>query len=244
MRSLRKPSLFCLLASVSFLLLFLPVPVLSQGSVEVPVKRVLDYNKAVYQTATFHNHNSIRIENSQIWINGNLIPANELPQKLRSISTSCVFHASLLGVNEFKFSLFGSDFLVKHGKIVELPAMPAVKLQVTTVPGVLSREDYFGNIRSQHPAIFNSQVMESQLHERVMNLALDYQIADSDHKRRIESEIRLVLEQLFDLNTANELREIRQMEDEISALKEEINFRESNRQQVISNRLRELTTEK
>lgn len=218
----------------------IPATFFAQANPDANVKRVLNYDKAVYKSANFNNLHSIRIENAKIWINGNLIPKSNLPAKLQNISSSYVFQATLFGGNEFKFSLMGSDFLVKHGKIVEItpPKQPAQQGAGNT--GTLSRADYYGSMKTQKPKLFSSQVLEAELHQQAIQLSLDYQMADAAQKKKIEVEMKTVLDQLFEINVTNELNELSQMEEEIATLRKEVEFRKLNKQQVINNRLKEL----
>ena len=171
-----------------------------------------------------------------VWINGNLLQDEDVPESLKNPNMSV--QITLFGSDEFGFSMFGRDYLLKHGKILEMQA--PVRSASDFTPANLSKDDYFSTMRSETPDLFSSWRREAELQELCTRLTLDYSVASDPEKAILQPRLKLALEELFDIIVQNQLQEIYQVESEIATLKKEISFREKNKDLVIKNQMEKL----
>jgi hypothetical protein len=183
---------------------------------------------------------SLRIEQGKVWVNGNLTQKSELPARLQEINGEYRFQASMYGVSELQFSFMGGDYLLKNGKIVELPA-PQSQQALSAEANTLTKQDYYSNLKQESPTLFLQINREALLTEKYMGLLMDYETAPRELRAGIEEEIRLVLGELFDLSLANMELELRELEQEVEIIRDNIASRKANRSRIISDKLEEVT---
>lgn len=205
--------------------------------------RSLSREKVMEANATPNAMQSLRIEQGKVWINGNLAQSSELPEKLQNVNGDFRFQASMYGVNELQFSFMGSDYLLKNGRIVELPdqmAQPTLTYDANT----LTKQDYYNNLKQESPNLFLQINREALLTEKYMTLLMDYESAPKNLRPAIEEEIRLVLGELFDISIANMEMELRELEQEVDIIRDNIASRKANRSKIITDKLEEVTANK
>lgn len=186
---------------------------------------------------------SFRIENGKFWINGNLVPAKELPKSLQEIDKSIFYQAAVTGMDELGFSLGGADYTVRDNKISEV-AHPQQR-QLTFQPEVSNTssntnraaEDYYSQIKRESPGLFYSLNYEGALYEQARNLVASYQTAKGKQRDQIRDELRVILSQLFDINEHNRELEIKQLQQMIESAKEEVQYRKANKAEILDNTL-------
>jgi hypothetical protein len=186
---------------------------------------------------------SLRIEDGKVWINGNLAQKSELPERLQNVSRDFTFQTAMYGVSEVEFNLLGGDFLLKNGKLIELPppAQSSNAGLVQTNANTLTKQDYYTNLKNESPSLFMQINREAYLTEKYMSLLLDYQTAPPERQPGIEEEIRVVLGELFDISLANMEMELRELEEEVNFIRQSIDERRANRSRIIEAKLEEVT---
>ena len=152
-----------------------------------------------------------------------------------------MFEATLFGGNEFKFSLFGNEYLLKGGKVVEIPK--ATTRQAGVGNPSTNKEGYYSNLKNENPWLFNNLAKEALLHEQAARLMLEYQTAEGKQKQETREHLALVLGELFDISMANQAAQIKQIEKEVKTAKQQMEFRQKNKSIIVENRLDELLGE-
>lgn len=211
----------------------------SQDIRSISHTQVLKESNHSYEPVSFQ---SLRIEESKVWINGNMIPNSELPEGLRSISPSYKLQLSFQGGSEIEVNLFGEDYLIRQGKIALIPH----KVVVNTPPQTerlnnSAKSEYFSNVKEQAPVLFQRMNQEASLYEECMRMVISYEIADEDERQILREKLRLNLGEQFDMNLSNMELEVLQLEKEIQAIKADIEYRRKNKTTIIENRLNQLT---
>ena len=206
----------------------------SQNASEVGYKRTLNESSPVYKSSGHYQSHTLRMEQGMVWINGNLCKDEDVPESLKNPNMS--IQITLFGSDEFGFSMFGRDYLLKHGKIIEIEA----PIHSTSDFTPLSKDDYFSTMRNETPDLFSSWRREAELQELCTRLTLDYDVATDPEKAIIAPQLRIALEELFDIIIQNQLQEIYQVETEIESLKKEVSFRQKNKELVIQNQMKKL----
>lgn len=225
--------------SILFILLLLISGSLFAQDEEASIKnkRLTSDPEMVYQSSQVLKRNSLRIDNGKVWINGNLVPADDLPESFCNFPPSYHMEISFSGSNEFKFNLNGKPYLLKNNRIIELENNPQVPPPAASG---LSKEGYFNEIKNESPKLFYRLNREAQLHEECLNLMLDYQVASDDQKPVLREDLKKHLEELFDISYRNQLDEVQLMETDLDAIKKELEFRKKNKDIIVQNRLNEL----
>jgi hypothetical protein len=220
--------------SFSFRALFLfmmamPLCGMSQSTYlrSISSEEVLKANKSVGEHPT--GSQSLRIEQGNVWLNGNLIPAHDLPSGLQDISVEYRLQLSFQGGSELQVTLLGDDYLIRNGKISTL--IP-VEEEVQSI--------YYGNLRESSPVLFQRMSLEAELFEECMSLVLDYETADEARRQQLRMTIRKNLERQFDMNLENMELELQQLENEMQQIRMDIEFRKSKKNEIIEKRLRDL----
>ena len=194
-----------------------------------------------YEAAPNEVH-TIRIESGQLWLNGNLQKEKDLPKSLRDIDPNYLFEARLWGHDELKFSLFGKDYLLKKGKLVEMPSRSATPVNKAYTPKVADKSDYYSVYKNQAPSLWQGWQIEAQLTLECRQLLMEYELSqDKLEKKDLKSQLGKKMSLLFDLQISNEEEEIKQIEKELNALRENLEFRKKNKQLILERQLKELT---
>ncbi|MCB9230450.1 MAG: hypothetical protein H6581_02200 [Bacteroidia bacterium] len=201
--------------------------------------RVINKETPVYETSKSNSRQTLRIERGKFWINGNLIPEESLPQSLRNIPDEYLMETTLFGLSEFQFNLNGRDYLLKHGKVIELPGAPSK----AGMEEEQLKTEFFRDVKNDSPDLFSRQIREAELYQRCTLLLLDYQQASENDRSQIRKELFEALSQLFDISLSNQAEEIRQVENEIEMVKKELEFRRRSKDLILQNRMKELLQE-
>ena len=185
---------------------------------------------------------SLKIDRSQIWVNGKLIPEKELPKALRSLDPSIFYEAAVMGMEELAFNLDEKIFVVKDGKLIEAkPSQNSANKQASIDKS--AQESYYSQLKRESPGLFYGISREGVLLERVRTLLIEYASAKERQRPKIKSEIRLVLGQLFEINERNKALEIKELEEMIKMAKDELEYRKANKSKIINNSLENLLRE-
>lgn len=181
-------------------------------------------------------HTTLRIDRGKVWVNGNLIPSENLPPSLRNIDSDIYYESTIAGVNEFTFNLGDDFYLVQDGKLQELPAeLPGGAVVADNSRG--ATEAYYSQLKRESPGLFYGLSREGMLVEQVRGLIVDYHAASGKKRDAIREDIRSLLTQLYDINERNKELEIEELEDMIKAAKLEVQFRKENKAEIIDNSL-------
>lgn len=228
--------------------IFVGMTMLWTGFVHAQQATPVSNKRAVPQDSYYQNYeaasneiHTIRIESGKLWINGNLQKEKELPASLQKIDPDYLFEARLWGHNELKFSLFGKDYLLKNGHLVEMTT--PVPVNRDYAPDVSDKENYYSSYKKQAPNLWQAWQIEAKLTLECQQLLVEYELAEGLEKKEVRRQLEKKMGLLFDLQVANEEEEIRQIENEIEALKEQLKFRKKNRDFIIENQLKQLTGE-
>lgn len=213
------------------------------GASNVTYKRTVPTDSYYQKLETTPNDvHTIRLENGQLWLNGNLQKSKDLPKSLRSIDPNYFFEARLWGQNELKFSLFGKDYLLAKGKLIEMPTATATPVNRDYNPKVANKEDYYSVYKNQAPSLWQGWQIEAQLTLECRQMLMEYELSqDRLEKRDLRNKLEKKMSLLFDLQIANEEAEIKQIEKELLRLKKELDFRRKNKQVILENQIKEIT---
>lgn len=188
-----------------------------------------DYNPAVIQARV-----SMRIEGGKVWVNDRQIPAQELPKSLRKIHPNLYYETAGQGITEIAFNLGDYEYLLRDGRIVETEKRSTSKsAEPAGYADIEAKKSYYSQLKKDSPGLFYSLSREAALVEQVRSLLLEYDVAPKDRKDKVSAEIRLLLDQLFDINEHNQIMEIQQLEQMLDAAKSEVKFRQKNKSKIV-----------
>lgn len=189
---------------------------------------------------------SLRIEEGNVWLNGNLVPHEELPAGLQEMSPTYRLQLSFQGGEELEVTLLGQDYLIRNGRIAAierpLPALDAPLIEGNDNTAEM-QSAYYGNLRESAPVLFQRMATEAELFEDCMRIILDYETADEATRQRLRMQLRSNLDAQFDMSIANMELEVQQLELEIQQIRRDIEYRKSHKNQIIEKRLEEMTGE-
>lgn len=227
------------LLTISLALLLSAGTLLAQRQQKV---RNISSQEQNYETVAQPTQLSLRIENGKVWVNGNLIPKEQLPATLQNLHPNVFYQAAVFGVEDITFTLGAHEYLVRDGKVMEMDGRTPEK-ETKGEGNLAAKEAYYSQLKKEAPNLFYSLSREGALYEECRRLLLEYQMAQGKQKDKIREEIRLVLGQLFDINERNRELELQQLEQMIDAAKKEIEYRKRNKSQIIGNTLKDLLGE-
>lgn len=216
--------------------LFSCVTLLAQ---EPSIRKISSENADTYQNASISSVN-LRIEEGKVWVNGNLIPRKDLPKSLRDIDPNIKYKSAAFGVGEIGFNLGGNEYLVKEGRIMELPSRTKEVTPLKDRPSKDAMEEYYSNLKRESPNLFYSLGREAALTEQARNLIYEFQLSKNKEREKIREELRVVLGQLFEINEHNRQKEIIELQQMIDAAQKEIQYRKANKSLIIDNTVKEL----
>ena len=97
-------------------------------------------------------------------------------------------------------------------------------------------------LKNENPEAYQDAIKMRDLNRKERELAKKYRDAGSEvEKRQIGAELKPVLEELFDLNLAQRKNEIEFLEKRIKEVKEEVEKRKNNKDQIIERHFEEIT---
>ena len=97
---------------------------------------------------------------------------------------------------------------------------------------------YFVNKEEKSTVERDRKINESELKTEI--LAAKYELDKKADKQKIETELRAILDKLFDLKEEQRKDEIQRIEKELAKLKESIVVRQKNKKEIINERIRDL----
>lgn len=185
---------------------------------------------------------NLRISDGKVWVNGNLLQENELPQALKKLDPDYHLQASFVGNMDFSFVYDRQEYVVRKGRIMEIPS-PKMTMRGGGAPEVQSKEQYYQAMKEEAPSLFHNLLREAALKEEINILFLDYELARGELRNKIKEEIRGKLSEFFDLQIANMSLQIRQLEKEIEDARQDMMYRQENKSIIIDNHLKQVTEE-
>jgi len=169
---------------------------------------------------------NLRISQGKVWVNGNLLQQNELPPALKSPDPDYHLQASFVGNMDFSFVYDRQEYVVRNGRIMEIPAATSAVVMRGGAPEVRSKEHYYQNMKEETPSLFYNLVREAALKEEINILILDYELAQGVQRQKIREELRARISEFLDLQVASMSLQIRQLEREIEDAREQMQFRQ------------------
>lgn len=207
---------------------------------------------------------TLDIRDEQVTVNGRTVPADELPPSLDLHGVTAQF--SFTGASQPVVELNGRLYAIADGTLreVERPApeadgisvffrddLPSSAAPARSAPPPMSRtahraaqqemRQYLDAIQVQNQELYERLVREWQLEREVQGLAAEIQSLPEREARQHLGQLRNRLEEVFELKQTNRRREIEQLERQLDALRERVQRREELRQQLIDQRLHDLT---
>ncbi|MEM7036325.1 MAG: hypothetical protein AAF570_05035, partial [Bacteroidota bacterium] len=174
---------------------------------------------------------------------GNLVADEQLPESLRNLNPAVFYQAAVFGIQDITFALGAHEYLVRDGKIIEVPSRVEEPKTESETVDLSTKEAYYSQLKKEAPGLFYSLSREGALYEQCRGLLIDYQMADGKVKDKIREEIRLVLGQLYDINERNRELEIKQLEQMLDVAKKEMTYRKLHRSDIIGQTLDDLLKE-
>lgn len=184
---------------------------------------------------------SVRIENSKVWVNGNLLVRNDLPNSLQNIDPEFKMQMTTTSRSDFRLLLFGKQYLLRNGRLMEVPSEGGYATPSNNESSYQGKEDLFSSLKNEEPDHFYNLKKEAVMYERCMQLVLEYQMAEAKVKDKIREEIRLLLGEQFDMSIRNMEKEVETLDQELQEAKTMIDHRKKNKTAIIDKRLQELT---
>lgn len=182
-----------------------------------------------------------KIDAGRVFLNGRLIPSQNLPSSLQKVDPDIYYETTVAGVTEFTFNLGERDYLVANGNVTELSGEG--QSDQLTAGNKTATEAYYSQLKRESPGLFYGLGREGILLEEVRSLLMDYSVAQGTQREKVKEDIRLVLGQLYDINQRNKEMEIEELEDMIQAAKEEVQYRKAHKSEIIDNSLKNLLRE-
>lgn len=109
---------------------------------------------------------------------------------------------------------------------------------------ILHNKDRLDMVKRNDPDQYQSMLEEAKLDQQSFQLSEQYRKANSpDEKQRIKSQLTDVLNQLFDVREKNKQGEIKHLEEELARLKSTMTDRQKNKNQIVTERLKEMLDE-
>ena len=110
---------------------------------------------------------------------------------------------------------------------------------------VFMKMERMEEFKKRDPEGYKRMIETSKLDKKIWELMKKYKHAESDEARdKIKAELKQVLSRLFDLKQAQHKAEIEELEKEVAKLKEIYKHHKENKEQIIEERLKELTGKK
>ncbi len=182
---------------------------------------------------------SVRVDAGKFWINGNLVPSQDLPLSLSHQAKQVEFYATFQGVRSVELLLEGKSYLIQPSRVSDISRISSTHSSQTRGGG---DQHYLEKLRQESPETFNSLSMEADLNQRSLQLSREFLTShDPRKKAEIRAELRRVLDQLFDLNVQNQSEELDYLEAQIQIRKEELKIKQSEKARLVARNLSELT---
>ncbi|HOI29165.1 MAG TPA: hypothetical protein PLZ15_05325 [Melioribacteraceae bacterium] len=105
-----------------------------------------------------------------------------------------------------------------------------------------ARGEYLSQKKSDTQSEVNKKQMEAEIDVEL--ILLKYKSADEAQQQKMRSELSNALGKLFDIRETFKQEEIRSLEKRLQELKESLNTRKQNRENIVNRRLKELLNEK
>jgi hypothetical protein len=181
---------------------------------------------------------SVRLDAGKLWINGNLLPQQEVPPSLQALSRQTEFYASFQGIRSVELLMEGNSFLIQPGRVSDIS-----KISGTGPRNPLPTDQvYMEKLRQESPETFKALSLEAELNQRAHQLSRAFlTTADLRKKAEIRTDLRRTLDQLFDLNIRNQSEELEFLESQIALRKEELKIKQGDKTRLVAKNLSELT---
>jgi hypothetical protein len=182
---------------------------------------------------------TLRFDQGKVWINGNLLQNQQVPNGLQDRIGESDLYASFSGVSSVELVFEGRSYLVRPGRITDISALQTQK------SGSDSDTRYMDRLSKSSPETFKGLTLEAELNRKTQTLTRTFlQTTDPRLRADLRQDLRAHLEKLFDLSIENQRKELEFLEKQIELRKEELRLKEAARQQHIARNLLELTDQK
>lgn len=193
------------------------------------------------------------IRSGAVYVDGERLPDAALPEGLDLDGIEAAVHFG--GPVTPVFELNGTIYVLQGRRIVHLADVEAGDgaqvygfTQVNAPVGQLesarraSERAYMESLSERDRSLYVLLQRERLMDEEILRLAQSHLVAGSDRDRqRIRDELRDVLDEAFVLKISIREAEIDQAQEQLEAAREQLNRRTANREEIVSERLRELT---
>lgn len=181
---------------------------------------------------------TIRLDAGKLWVNGNLLPQQELPPGLQTLTRQTEFYASFQGIRSVELMLGGKSFLIQPERVTDI-SMISGSGNRSPLP---ADQVYLEKLRQEAPETFRALTLEADLNQKAHQLSRAFLTStDLRKKAELRAELRRTLEQLFDLNILNQTEELAYLESQIALRKAELKIKQGERTRLVAKHLSELT---
>jgi hypothetical protein len=194
---------------------------------QMPVTRDVSFANPVHQTskptvASSIYLKSIRIQEGKFWINGNLLPASQLPKELQHLQKEFQMMASFNEVESFEMQINGRFYIVTGNRVIPSPS------------NALASE-------SSPQGRINSENNEAYWMDQCSLLSRQYHSSNSIlQKNKIKSQLISAIGKWYDTSLESQEQELLEMEHEIQVLLGEIDLKRKNKEKAVSQKLYDL----
>jgi len=194
---------------------------------QMPVTRDVSFANPVHQTskptvASSIYLKSIRIQEGKFWINGNLLPASQLPKELQHLQKDFQMMASFNEVESFEMQINGRFYIVTGNRVIPSPSN-----------ALASESSLQGRI--------NSENNEAYWMDQCSLLSRQYHSSNSIlQKNKIKSQLISAIGKWYDTSLESQEQELLEMEHEIQVLLGEIDLKRKNKEKAVSQKLYDL----
>ena len=106
----------------------------------------------------------------------------------------------------------------------------------------IERKRELERLKEENPELYQDMVKREEYERRERELSRKYRDAETDaDKKKIETELKTVLNELFDLNLKMRRREVEELENRIKEIKSDIEERKKDKDKVIELHLKDIT---
>lgn len=181
---------------------------------------------------------SVRVDAGKLWINGNLVPHQELPLSLNHQARQVEFYATFQGIRSVELLLNGKNYLIQPGRVSDISRISNSQQN----PNRNTDQHYLEKLRQESPETFKALSLEAELNQKSLQLSREYiTTPDPRRKAEIRTELRRILDELFDLNVRNQNEELEYLQAQIEIQKEELKIKQSEKARLVAKNLSELT---
>ncbi len=185
------------------------------------------------------------IRDGRVYHDGTPLPAGAIPADLDIDGVSMSFEysgpvAPAIGLNGQLYTLEGNRLVPLDEAEMDRQAFGFAKPEPLGQSAAQQAEQaYLQELSERDRALYERLLREREMEGEALRLA--QQIRQNPDAASLRAQLREKLDAMFELKQENRREEIRQVEDVLEALRQQLRKREALREQVIQHRMRELT---